>query len=121
MRIFYSWQSDLPAASNKHFIKTCLESAIKKLNAVAVVESVRRSDDFGEAKPLELDHDTKGVAGLPDLASTIFEKIAASDIFVADVSIIKAGTGTERPVSVSMMTVFGQARRSLAQSMDVLK
>jgi hypothetical protein len=32
MKIFWAWQSDLPGETNRHFIKSCLEAAIDKLN-----------------------------------------------------------------------------------------
>ena len=32
MKIFWSWQSDINPDISKHFIKKCLEKAIKKIN-----------------------------------------------------------------------------------------
>ena len=64
MKIFYSWQSDLENAHNRNFIKNALEKAIKELNENCSVDEPQRK--------LELDHDTKGIPGTPDLANTIF-------------------------------------------------
>ena len=75
--IFYSWQSDLPNNSNRGFIQNALQDAI---NAIS-------SDDSLQLEPV-LDRDTLGVAGSPDISATIFNKIAESDLFVADISII---------------------------------
>src|SRR5438105_94039 len=75
--IFYSWQSDLPNASNRGFIQTALERAGKALSA----------DDALNVQPV-IERDTQGIPGAPDIAKVIFEKIAAADVFVADVSIV---------------------------------
>jgi len=72
--IFYSWQSDLPNADNRNFIKDCLEKAVKEAN---------RDDKY-----LEVDRDTSGMAGFPNIQQTILKKIEKANIFVADVSII---------------------------------
>lgn len=122
MRIFYSWQSDLPSKTNKNFIEDCLERAIKKLNATAIVEEAKRDDDFGDSARLQLDRDTKGVPGTPDVAATIFEKIANSDIFVGDVSIVRpSGQGTERPVpNPNVLIELGYALSKLGSDNIVL-
>ena len=60
--IFYSWQSDLPNATNRGFIEDCLSRAIKDVKA----------DEELELDPC-LDRDTAGVPGSPDIANTIFE------------------------------------------------
>lgn len=75
--IFYSWQSDLPNKSNRGFIDTALKRAIKSID----------QDDNAAIEPV-IDRDTIGVTGSPDIAVSIFAKIASADIFVADVSII---------------------------------
>jgi hypothetical protein len=81
-RIFYSWQSDLPNNSNRGFINTALEQAIKEIHV---------EDDFSLI-PF-LDRDTVGVSGSPDISASIFEKIQNSDIFVSDISIINSHAG----------------------------
>jgi hypothetical protein len=78
VRVFYSWQSDTPGRTGRHFVREALAVAIAGL-----AEEVKEVDD---AERPELDHDTKGVAGSPDLAPTILAKIDASDVFVADVT-----------------------------------
>lgn len=86
MKIFWSWQSDLPGKTNRHFVKGALEDAIAALkeSADAIVEPSERE----KLDALHLDHDRKGVPGSPDLAATIFEKIEAASVFVADVSTV---------------------------------
>src|SRR5687768_9999122 len=75
--VFYSWQSDLPNATNRGFIQTALEGAAKAI----------RRDESVEIEPV-IDRDTSGVPGSPDIASTIFGKIERAKVFVCDVSII---------------------------------
>jgi hypothetical protein len=72
-KIFYSWQSDNKPVRNK--IKTALEIAAKRLN-----------DQLEESERPELDSDTQGTYGSEDIINTIFEKIDACSIFVADVT-----------------------------------
>lgn len=75
--IFYSWQSDTPGAVNRQFIRSCLNQAIELLNAEALVEDAARVDSGME-----------GIAGTPEVASVMFEKIEASSLFLGDVTLI---------------------------------
>ncbi len=83
--VFYSWQSDLPNATNRGFIGDCLERAIKEL----------RADPKLKVDPC-LDRDTQNVPGSPDIASTIFDKIDRCGLFVCDVSVVNSSS-SERP------------------------
>jgi hypothetical protein len=81
MIVFYSWQSDFPGARN--FIKQCLDTAIKRLNKEISIAEADRADDIAK---VELDQDTKGVLGIPDVAATILRKIDKCDVLLSDVS-----------------------------------
>lgn len=84
--VFYSWQSDLPAAGNRNLIEDSLRRAIR---------AIGRDEDAGiEAV---LDRDTANLAGAPDIANSILAKIAVSDVFVADVSIVNPGAARPSP------------------------
>ena len=85
-RIFYSWQSDLPNRTNRGFIEQALEKAVRVL----------RTDETLWVEPV-VDRDTACDPGTPDIAQTIFAKIAASAVFVGDVSIVQHPPGG-RPV-----------------------
>jgi hypothetical protein len=61
--IFYSWQSDLPNPTNRGFIQTALEDAIRALQI----------DDTVALEPV-LDRDTQGQSGSPNIAETILGK-----------------------------------------------
>nr|WP_158699713.1 hypothetical protein [Alistipes sp. Marseille-P5061] len=77
LNIFYSWQSDLPNKTNRQFIKKCLDAAMKDIHANNKIIS-----DWN------IESDSRGEIGTPELASGIFSKIDQCDIFVADISII---------------------------------
>jgi hypothetical protein len=108
-QIFYSWQSDLPNATNRAFIQQALENAGKAIGA----------DKTIEVEPV-IDRDTQGVAGAPDIAKTIFEKIKAADVFVADVSII-GGRRKGRPTShPNVLIELGYALHALGDERVLL-
>ena len=73
IKIFYSWQSDLPGNETRNIIQDGIKDAVKLLR-----------DTVG----IEADRDTKGKTGSPDIAETIFSKIDECDIFIADVTAV---------------------------------
>jgi len=84
--VFYSWQSDLPNASNRGFIETALENACKALQASLP----------HRIGPI-IDRDTKGVPGSPEIARTIFGKIDQAQVVVCDVSLINSACLKHEP------------------------
>lgn len=85
MKVFWSWQADTHGKTGRHFVKSCLADAI-----TAVVQATVDVDepDREESRAIELDQDRMGVVGHPGLADTIFAKIAAAWVFVADVTLV---------------------------------
>jgi hypothetical protein len=80
--IFYSWQSDTPAAYNRAFIEAALNAAIGRVQAnLELVPALREV-------LLEVDLDTKGVSGSPPITQTILEKIQKCTAFVADITFV---------------------------------
>ena len=73
MKIFYSWQSDLPNKCNRGFIEDCIKRTIKK---------------YKDTITIDADRDVQNNTGSPDIANTIFAKIDECDLFIADISII---------------------------------
>lgn len=106
--VFYSWQSDLPNATNRGLILDALERAAKKIC----------SDDSVMVEPV-LDRDTQNVPGAPDIAHTIFQKIEKADAFVADVSIINPGLGRPTP-NPNVLLELGYALKTLGNARTVL-
>ncbi|MCF3528046.1 hypothetical protein GUR46_03985 [Stenotrophomonas maltophilia] len=105
--VFWSWQSDLPEDLTRTFIKRAIVRAIDRV-----------SEDLELQLPdrLEIDHDTKGEAGLVEIVSTIFRKIDECQIFVADVTPIVAlpGDGNKKKIpNPNVMIELGYAMREL--------
>jgi hypothetical protein len=74
---FYAWQSDRDEDVCRFLIRDAARLALKKLKADTKITS---------APSFELDHDTKGVAGHPHIASVIRRKIKQCAVFIADVT-----------------------------------
>lgn len=100
--VFYSWQSDLPNNTNRGFILDALEKA-----ALIVT-----SDKSIEIEPV-IDRDTAGVAGAPEISSTIFEKIKASEMFVADISLINKNEDGRKTPNPNVLIELGYALRGV--------
>lgn len=73
MKIFYSWQSDLPNKYNRGFIENCIKRTVKK---------------YKDTITIDADRDVQNNTGSPDIANNIFAKIDDCDLFIADISII---------------------------------
>lgn len=98
VKVFWSWQDDSPKKTNRQFIKSSLEEAIK---------SVQGAFEFEDAERPELDHDTKGVAGAAEIVPELMAKIAASAIFVADVTPIIETEGGKALPNPNVMVELG--------------
>lgn len=83
--IFYSWQSDLDNRFNRSFIQEAIEKAVKSF-----------SKDETFSLSAVVDRDTYGIPGSPSIVEAITNKIAKSDVFVCDISIINS-TAEGRP------------------------
>ncbi|HDZ82458.1 MAG TPA: hypothetical protein ENH56_14625 [Roseobacter sp.] len=77
MKIFWSWQSDRDPKLHHYFVRDAIKDACKLIAS---------DPGFEEAERPELDHDTKNVAGTPDITSTILGKIASANVFIADMT-----------------------------------
>lgn len=122
MKIFWSWQSDTQGKIGRHFVRDVLNAAIDELKQSLEVDEPSER----EAKSaIHLDHDRKGVAGSPDLARTILEKIENSAVFVADVTPIgfvfeapddPASAVTKKIINPNVAIELGYALRALSDS-----
>jgi hypothetical protein len=81
--IFFSWQSDLP--ETRSVINWALERAAKNLRRDGSVEGAVR-----------VDQDTDRVAGWPEIASTILQKIERCGVFIADITPINSQVSNGR-------------------------
>jgi len=91
--VFYSWQSWLPSRVNRNFIEDALEIAVKNVNSSGGTDAVQIEEREEQEEVVELDKDTAGVPGSPDIARTILEKIDRSAIVVCDVSLVNQREG----------------------------
>jgi len=100
--LFYSWQSDLPNNTNRGFIESCINVAIRKLTEL---------DQFD--LELSIDRDTRNEPGTPDIVETIFTKINNSCIFIADISIINTDSKDRKTPNPNVLLELGYAARAL--------
>lgn len=107
LKVFWSWQSDTPGNIGRHFVREALEVALHELNADTTVV---------EREEIELDHDRKGVAGSPDLVSTILTKIRESAVFVADVTPVGKGETGRALMNPNVAIELGYALAHIGDS-----
>jgi len=121
VKVFWSWQSDTPGKTGRHFIRDALKAAIDELREPEDVEEPLERDVKDE---LHLDHDRQGVTGSPRLLETILKKIDASAVFVGDVtpvSTIAAGShdanaGPEKRIMNPNVAIeLGYALKSISE------
>lgn len=108
-RIFYAWQSELPNGTNRGLIERALTEAVKSLKD-------------GVVDPA-MDRDTLGIPGTPDIAQTIFDKIDACEVFVADISLVPRGSDDDafRPTpNPNVLIELGYAAKSLGWDRVIL-
>lgn len=106
--VFYSWQAWLPNATNRGFIEDALEKAV-----------VRIGNDGDVTVVPVVDRDTAGLPGAPDIAASIFKKIDAASVFVADVTNVSGEDARAAPnPNVSVET--GYALRELGPERLIL-
>jgi hypothetical protein len=103
MKIFWSWQSDRRFC--KQFVREALDAAAERLQDDQEVEEADR--------PIEVDQDTQGKAGMVDIPATILGKIDESDVFVADLtSLDKPETGRQI-ANPNVLIELGYAMKAL--------
>lgn len=102
LKVFYSWQSDLPNKSNRQFIMDCLEKAMGSIHK----NNLSISD-------WSIESDSRGETGTPELASAIFSKIDQCDIFIADVSIINHVSDLRKVCNPNVLIELGYASSKL--------
>ncbi|OHB26267.1 MAG: hypothetical protein A2790_20080 [Phenylobacterium sp. RIFCSPHIGHO2_01_FULL_69_31] len=87
MKVFWSWQSDRPAKVCRDVIQAALTRALAELSTDLELEP---------SEGPELDHDTKGAAGMADIVATILAKIKEAGAFVGDITTVgKSDSGRE--------------------------
>jgi hypothetical protein len=110
--VFFSWQSDRPRRVTRDVITSALTSAVTALPPSLTAELT---------EPVRIDSDTRGIPGTPPIAATIFRKIEAAGVFVADVTFIAAVSGTEKQLpNPNVLFELAWAARSLGWDRVIL-
>ena len=104
LNIFYSWQGKTDEKDNRYFIKKAIIKALDKLQASALPELHNIAFSFQES--------TGGQSGMPNIVTTIDDRIRNCDIFIADFSIISNNPAPEPPISNNVLIEFGEAKAS---------
>jgi hypothetical protein len=107
-RIFYSWQSDSPTATNSGAIRTALRTAAKELAKVA-----------GDIE-IVVDEATRGTSGSPNIAAKIFEKIDQASMFVCDITTINPRARGRRCPNPNVAYELGYAMAILGEDRVVM-
>ena len=79
--VFFSWQYDLSRKYTKDLIHDAIQEALELIAMDTVLDEAPR-----------IDHDTLGISGAPEIATTIFRKIRSCSIFLADLSFVGENT-----------------------------
>lgn len=109
MKVFYSWQMDAPRKVNKDFIHGALAAAIEMIGEdIDVAEAGREA--------IQLDQDTQGVLGSPEIARVIFDKIAEAGVIVCDVSLVARGKDDKRHINSNVAIELGYAYGKLGDA-----
>ena len=106
--IFFSWQSDLPNKTNRNLIENSIKLALKKMN-----------QDSPYSLITEIDRDTKGVLGSPDIVDSILTKIDKCSLFIADISIINSSLNGKRTPNPNVLFELGYAVKCLGWDRDI--
>lgn len=107
--IFFSWQSDTPTKIGRNFLRKALEEACEEIVAESSISEALRDE-------LVVDSDTKVEAGQPPIADTIFKKIDAAAVFVADVTFTAKRVDGRPTPNPNVLIEYGWALKSLGHS-----
>lgn len=107
--LFYSWQSDTSNKLNRTFILDALEKASKEFS---------RDERF--TINTVIDRDTFGMPGSPSIVEAIAAKIAKSDVFVCDITIINSLSNCRQVPNPNVLFELGYASAILGWERIIL-
>lgn len=102
-RIFFSWQADTPTSVGRNFLRSVLNDVCKRMSTDTDLEEALRD--------LEVDSDTQGVPGQPPIVETIFQKIDAAHVFVADMTFVGKRLDGRSTPNPNVLIEYGWALR----------
>jgi hypothetical protein len=108
-RIFYSWQADRANTTGRNLVQRALLDAISMMKSDADVEDAERDS-------VRLDSDTQGVPGSPPIVETIFAKIDASTVFIADLTFVGQRVSGRPTPNPNVAIEYGYALKALSHS-----
>jgi len=99
--VFYSWQTD--TKDDKQFIREALDQAVQ------IIRSEEGIKDF----PI-VDTDLKNMGGIPDVATTMFQKIKKNAVFVGDLTLVgeypsHSANSTKKTANPNVLIEMGYA------------
>lgn len=103
--IFWSWQSDRSERETRHLIREAMVIALDRLAGDSEIE-----------ERLEIDHDTRGLPGSPDIVSAILAKIEIAAVFVADITPIAISDQGKHIANPNVLIELGYAKKALGPS-----
>lgn len=110
MKVFWSWQSDTPGKTGRHFVRKALENAIDQLQ---VEKDSLDEPDRPETEGLHLDHDRKNLRGSPDLFPAIHDKIRKAAVFIGDVTPVAKTDGGKQVMNPNVAIELGIALEAI--------
>jgi len=100
--VFWSWQSDRSERETRHLIREALIVALDRMTGETDIE-----------ERLEIDHDTRGLPGSPDIVGAILAKIDAAAVFVADITPIAISENGKHVANPNVLIELGYAKKAL--------
>lgn len=107
--VFFAWQLDTPSEHNKKFIWEALTSAAQNTTMKGRPELSPRPET-----------DTQGVPGTPNIVQTIFKRIRACSVFVADLSFVGSTANGKQIPNPNVLIELGFAVRSIGWERTIL-
>lgn len=107
VRIFFSWQSDLPQASTTRAIRTALRAAASELEAEHPVN-------------FSIEEATSNTPGSPYIPWALAEKIRQADIFVSDITTVARIDGGKSMPNANVTFELGTASAHVGWSRIIM-
>jgi hypothetical protein len=107
--VFFAWQLDTPSENNKSFIWEALLRAAPSAATMGRPELSPRPET-----------DTQGIPGAPNIVETIFKRIRACSVFVADLSFVGSTTAGKKVPNPNVLIELGFAARSIGWDRTIL-
>ena len=110
LKLFLSWQDDIPAKACRYFIEKALKQAVINITADVEVEAAIRETG------INVDRDTQGVGGWVSIVDTVFKKIDESAIFVPDLTFVGTRRDGRMTPNPNVLIECGWALKSLGHA-----